>query len=205
MSSRRASAARWKVRGRVFELRFGSVNEAGAVVYFADQKGFMGSFFINNLIYGFIPRLLWPGKPSWDPAGWFTAYLKGISEMRGMSSTALHIGPELYWMYGWPTTVLGLLVLGLYYRKVSDWLLKAGRASPVFLAAWYPFLAFVTFIEEVRYNMAILTPFILLGNALVIHWGLKLLMRRPLGKHWREPLPATAGTGRPSVGPGSTH
>ena len=168
-----------------FELRFGGVNEAGAVIYFADSTGLMGSFFIKNLIYGFIPRLIWPGKPSWDPSGWFTAYLAGESSYTpGITSTALHIGPELYWMYGWPGTFFGLLLLGFYYRKVSDWLLKKGYTNPLFLAAWYSFLVFVTFIEEVRYNGAILSPFILLANALVISWGLKLLLPRPPA--WRS-------------------
>jgi len=188
----------------LFKLRFGSVNEAGAVVYLADQEGFMGGFFIKNLMYGFIPRVLWPGKPSWDPAGWFTSYLGGIPETEGMSSTALHIGPELYWMYGWPTTMLGLLVLGLYYRKINDWLLKAGRANPVFLAAWYPFLAFVTFIEEVRFNAAILSPLILMGNAFIIHCGVQVILQKQLGEYRKEPLPATVGTGYPPVDLGAT-
>jgi hypothetical protein len=100
------------------------------------------------------------------------------------SATALHIGPELYWMYGWPGTFFGLLLLGFYYWKVSDWLLKKGHTNPLFLAAWYSFLVFVTFIEEVRYNMAILFPFILLANALAISWGLKLLLPRPPA--WRS-------------------
>jgi len=162
-----------------FQLRFGSVNEAGAVVYFSDKSGFMGGFFLQNLMYGFIPRFLWPEKPSWDPAGWFTAYLAGGTYTPGMaSSTALHIGPELYWMFAWPGTVVGLLILGLFYRRVSDWLLMKGSASPVYWLAWYSFLQFVTFIEEVRFNTAILTPFILLANVITVSWLVKLFVPR---------------------------
>jgi hypothetical protein len=177
-----------------FELRFGSVNEAGAVIYFADHVGFMGSFFIKDLMYGFIPRLLWPDKPSWDPAGWFSDFLAGNTHIK--SATALHIAPELYWMYGWPGTFFGLLLLGFYYRKVSDSLLRWGSGQPVFWAAWYSFLIFVTFIEEVRYNMAILTPIILMGNALAISCALKLLTPRR-----RQVLPGTS----PVVGAAPEH
>ena len=160
-----------------FELRFGSVNEAGAVVYLADRTGFMGSFFLQNLTYGFVPRFLWPQKPSWDPAVWFTTLLSGgASDTPGTSSTALHLGPELYWMYGWSGTALGLLVLGLFYRKVSDGLLKAGKTAPVFLAAWYSFFIFVCFLEEVRYNMAIIGSIILVSNAFVVSWLVKTVI-----------------------------
>ncbi len=167
-----------------FELRFGSVYEAGAVVYFADKTGLVGGFFIKNLLIGFIPRILWPGKPSWDPSGWFTSFLAGGSGdySLGISSTALHIAPELYWMYGWLGTLLGMLLLGLFYRKVSDWLLASGMKSPVFWAAWYAFLQFVTFLEEVRFNMAVLTPFILLANALAIAWIVRTLVPRSVDR-----------------------
>jgi hypothetical protein len=189
-------AATVKTSWEMFEIRFGCVNEAGAVIYFADQTGLVGNLFIQNLFYGFIPRLLWPGKPVWDPSRWFTAFLGGAPEAPGISSTAFHIGPELYWMYGWPGTILGLLVLGLFYRRVSDWLLKMGGRSPIFLAAWYAFLVFVAFIEEVRYNMAILTPFILLGNALAVDLVLKIFLPRP-AQEWRHSPRHSAETGRP--------
>jgi len=175
-----------------FLLRFGGVNEAGAVIYFADEHGLMGAFFLQNLAYGFIPRLLWPGKPAWDPSGWFTEYLTGAAG-EAISSTALHIGPELYWMYGWAGTVFGLLLLGIFYRNVSDWLLVAARSSPVFLAAWYCFFVSVAFIEEVRYNMAVLSPFILVSSALAVHWLLKLFPAMPLPAHRRRPSAAQSG------------
>jgi hypothetical protein len=176
-----------------FELRFGSVNEAGAVVYFADHSGFMGMFFIKNLIYGFIPRLIWPGKPTWDPSAWFTAYLNGTSEASVGSATALHIAPELYWMYGWLGTMVGMLFLGLFYRKVSDWLLASGAKSPVYWAAWYGLLQFTTFIEEARVSMAVLTPFILLANVFAVSWVIRTLVPprstprlRPAGSHLKN-------------------
>ncbi len=166
-----------------FELRFGSVNEAGAVVYFADHTGLVGGFFIRYLLIGFIPRLLWPGKPSWDPSGWFTDFLAGGTGayVPGASSTALHIAPELYWMYGWLGTLFGMFLLGLFYRKVSDWLLASGTKSSVFWAAWYVFLQFVTFIEEVRFNTAILTPFILLATTVAVSMLVGMLGPRRVG------------------------
>lgn len=157
-----------------FELRFGSINEAGAVVYFSDLSGHVGGLFLRNLLYGFVPRAIWPGKPSWDPANWFTAFITGDPNIH--SSTALHIGPELYWMYGWPGTFLGLMLLGLFYRRVSDWLIKRGIRNPIFLAAWYDLLVSTTLIEEVRYNAAILSVFILVVNVLVISYVFKALL-----------------------------
>lgn len=160
-----------------FELRFGSVNEAGAVIYLADNVGFMGGFLIRNLAYGFIPRLLWPNKPAWDPARWFTDYLANGQHL--VSATALHVAPELYWMYGWLGAVIGTLFLGLLYRRISDYLLQEGSRSPVFLAGWYTLLINVTFVEELRYNMAVMTPIILLCNLVAVSWLLRVLVPRP--------------------------
>jgi hypothetical protein len=181
-----------------FELRFGSVNEAGAVVYFADHTGLMGSYFIRYLLIGFIPRLLWPGKPSWDPSGWFTDFLAGGSGAYtpGVSATALHIAPELYWMYGWPGPLLGMLLLGLFYRRISDWLLASGAKSAVFWAAWYGFLQSTTFIEEVRYNAAILSPIILMANTLIVSWGVSLLLSNRPAWRSRRVLPKQGATMR---------
>jgi len=183
-----------------FELRFGSVNEAGAVVYFADESGFMGSFFIANLLYGLVPRFFWPDKPSWDPSGWFTSVLSrgsGSYAPEGTSATALHVGPELYWMYGWPGTAIGMLLLGLFYRRVSDWLLEAAITTPIYRAAWYSFLQSVTFLEEVRYNAAVLSPLILLTNAAVVAWAVRVLLPRPVGTRARPP---EGGERRQAVG-----
>ncbi len=181
-----------------FELRFGSVNEAGAVIYLADEEGGLGAFFLRNLMYGFIPRLFWPDKPSWDPSGWFTSVLTGGSGAYGgwTSSTAIHIGPELYWMYGWPGTALGLLLLGLLYRRVSDWLLEAGSTTPVYWAAWYSFLQFATFLEEWRFNMAVLSPFILLANAIAISWVVRVVLPLQAGARVRHALPQSRGARR---------
>lgn len=175
-----------------FQLRIGSVNEAGAVVYFADRTGFVGNLFLQNLVYGLVPRFVWPGKPKWDPAGWFTGILTGTdSNESGGSSTALHIAPELYWMYGWPGTLFGLLLLGAFYRKVSDTLLNAGYSTPVYWAVWYAFLVYTAFLEEWRYNMAVLTPLIILCNAYAVVWLIKTISPQPRSLRRNKCRPGT--------------
>lgn len=180
------------------EERFGSVNEAGAVVFFADTTGHVGAFFLKTLPYAFIPRFLWPGKPSWDPSAWFTAYLSGFakSEAAPGSATALHVAAELYWMMGWPATFFGMLVVGLYYRRVSDFLLRQGAQAPVFLASWFGFLLMTALVEEVRFVTVLVGPVIIIVNAYAVQWVIAFLTSRAPRRHY-----ATAsGGGRPGRG-----
>ena len=154
-----------------FQHRFGGIGTPGVVVYVADRFGYIGPEFLQNLPYAFIPRAIWPNKPVFEPAAWFTWYL-GLapSPEEAKTATALHIGPELYWMFGWAGVAVGMFLLGLMYRRIHQFLLARSFRSPAMLAVWYSFLVSVIFIEELRYNSALIGPIIIVINGYVITW-----------------------------------
>jgi hypothetical protein len=73
-------------------------------------------------------------------------------------------------MFGWAGVVVGMFLLGLMYRSIHKFLLTRSFRSPAMLAAWYSFLVSVIFIEEIRYNSALISPFIVVINGYVITW-----------------------------------
>jgi hypothetical protein len=69
--------------------------------------------------YAFIPRLLWPDKPSLSKGSWFTVYL-GFSprEPEATTSTGITATGELYWNFGIVGVVLGMLFIGMLIGAV---------------------------------------------------------------------------------------
>jgi len=154
-----------------FQARFGGIGSPGLVVMFADLYGQIGPEFLRNLPWAFVPRLIWPGKPAFEPAAYFTWYLgSSPSPEEARTATALHIGPELYWMFGWAGVALGMIGLGVGYGTINRWLLERAPKMPALMAVWYSFTMFVMFIEERRFNMAVLAPVIILVNGYAIAW-----------------------------------
>lgn len=77
--------------------------------------GFPGDT-LDNAIYIFIPRLLWPGKPIMTSAGVELNYLVFGSETSSLGVTQI---AEAYWNYGWFGVVLISALLGLIYSLFS--------------------------------------------------------------------------------------
>lgn len=160
-----------KMSAERFQHRFGGIGTPGVVVCVADRFGHIGPEFLQNLPYALIPRAIWPSKPVFEPAAWFSWYL-GLapSPEEARTATALHIGPELYWMFGWVGVAVGMFLLGLMYRRIHQFLLARSFRSSAMLAVWYSFLVSVVFIEESRYNSALIGPVIIVINGYVITW-----------------------------------
>ncbi len=160
-----------KMSAESFQHRFACIGTPGVVVYVADRFGQIGPEFLQNLPYAFIPRAIWQNKPVFEPAAWFSWYLGwSPSPEEARTATALHIGPELYWMFGWVGVVAGMFLLGLMYRSIHKFLLARSLRSSAMLAVWYSFLVSVIFIEELRYNSALISPFIIVINGYVTTW-----------------------------------
>jgi hypothetical protein len=160
-----------KMSAESFLHRFGGIGTPGVVVHAADRYGYLGPEFLQNLPYAFIPRAIWPSKPVFEPAAWFSWYLGWApSPEEARTATALHIGPELYWMFGWVGVAVGMFLLGLMYRSIHKFLLARSFRSSAMVAVWYSFLVSVIFIEESRYNSALISPFIIVINGYVITW-----------------------------------
>jgi hypothetical protein len=65
--------------------------------------------------YAFIPRLLWPDKPTVTRGGWFSAYL-GLYDTEAEATTAIGMTAvgELYWNFGAMGVLVGMLAIGCF-------------------------------------------------------------------------------------------
>ncbi len=65
--------------------------------------------------YAFIPRLLWPDKPTVTRGGWFSTYL-GASDTEAEATTAIGMTAvgELYWNFGTLGVLIGMLAIGCF-------------------------------------------------------------------------------------------
>lgn len=157
---------------------FERVYEPVAVGFTAElvrSSGLKDGATMSNLVYGFIPRILWPGKPKVNRGTFFTAQVG----MRGSaSSTAMFAAGELFWNFGWLGVMsgmcfLGLLLSGLWRMAGVDprgqllrmwlfvWLLygllEIPEASSALIGAVYTFLFFggLTFLHTIARQTAL--------------------------------------------------
>ena len=65
---------------------------------------------IVPMFAAFIPRIIWPDKPD-AAAGQVFNQEFGISQYRDVYISPSHLG-ELYWNFGWPGVLLGMLAIG---------------------------------------------------------------------------------------------
>ncbi|HLA12095.1 MAG TPA: hypothetical protein VJ023_16025 [Pyrinomonadaceae bacterium] len=64
--------------------------------------------------YSFIPRIIWPDKPTVTRGGWFSTYL-GLFQLESDATTAIGMTAvgELYWNFGTIGVVAGMFLIGL--------------------------------------------------------------------------------------------
>jgi hypothetical protein len=93
---------------------------------------FQGGWTLAYVPASYVPRLLWPGKPRFMTGQWVTDNFGGG---RGVSSST---GPtwigELYFNFGWAGVVLGMLVLGVWFRFLQEYFLGPNATTPALLA-----------------------------------------------------------------------
>ncbi|HEV2734158.1 MAG TPA: hypothetical protein VGV85_04935 [Longimicrobiaceae bacterium] len=85
--------------------------------FFLEQvrnSGFEDGSTMSYAAYALVPRVLWPGKPTITKGAWFAYYI-GFAESEESATMALGISAtgELYWNFGVPGVLIGLLLIGL--------------------------------------------------------------------------------------------
>jgi len=81
----------------------------GTIAGLVQTSGLKDGATMSNLAYGFVPRILWPGKPRVNRGAWFTAQL---GRRDSVSSTGMSAAGELYWNFGWLGVMIGMGLLG---------------------------------------------------------------------------------------------
>lgn len=164
------STAKWLSRGS-------SAGQGGLVMNLADRDGFIGPILIQGLVTIFVPRFLWPGKPTYAPGAWFTWYLGNAeSPETATTSTAMMLPTELYWMFGVLGVVLGMSLLAVLYFKVWRFLLKGSSQNIIYMMALFAMLARAAGLEEIHTIYAVTSPIILLVYVIILSKLQQLLM-----------------------------
>ena len=108
--------------------RLTTINQLSQVGRVVDEEGYLHGQTLAYLAYAFIPRFLWPEKPTIAKAAWFALHI-GLAYVRpnGQISNAINmtIPGELYLNYGWEGVLVGLLFLGFFiaalWRTTMFW------------------------------------------------------------------------------------
>ena len=80
------------------------------------KDGYQWGDTMSYAMYAFIPRLLWPNKPSVSRGAWFTTYLGAAArEEEATTSTGISATGELYWNFGVLGVAVGMCGIGLFY------------------------------------------------------------------------------------------
>ena len=134
-----------------------------------------GSTF-ERLPASFVPRALWPGKPSLSLATWFADRYWGRINAKDNSTQAMTFMGEFYLNFGPLAVVFGMFLVGIGYRTWYVWL--ASRWSPLTVGLYVISLQSLLTIEgdtvfifrtALNYEVVALGFVLLLGR----------LMRRP--------------------------
>jgi hypothetical protein len=85
----------------------------GFIVGEVNESGLRMGETMEYATYAFIPRLLWPDKPTVTRGAWFSDYL-GLYGTEGEVSTSVGMTAigELYWNFGMAGVLIGMLAIG---------------------------------------------------------------------------------------------
>jgi hypothetical protein len=142
---------------------------------------FQGGWTIGYIALAYVPRIVWADKPTLSVGGWITDNFLA----RGMrSSTGSTWIGELYFNFGWSGIVVGMLLMGIYFRVLhevlfsADSVLAAQVMAVIMLFATPPTLG-GTLQTPLTASMMGAIPIV------VAHWTIRLTGGRP--RRWDEP------------------
>jgi hypothetical protein len=115
------------------------VRDAGRTVPF--QHGWS----LGYVVIGYVPRLLWPDKPVITIGQWVTDHFGGGPEVT--SNTGPSWVGEFYFNFGWWGVIVGMGLLGIWFRFLQEWLLGPDAAIPALLAGVVSIFAIAPSVE----------------------------------------------------------
>ena len=142
---------------------------SGFIFNEVEVRGYTLGKSLEYVLYGLVPRIIWPDKPIVSRGGWFTNYVG--SDIA--SATAMTSFGELYWNFGFVGVALGMFIIGALYAGL--WRLAGFYPQSSILSVWLYFL--------VMYGMMMHSEAgsVFIGVIqLYILFGLLILFRRSL-------------------------
>lgn len=123
---------------------------AMACIYGEVQKtGLMYGEGMDYLVYAFIPRFIWPDKPTITRGAWFTVYLgQARTEAKATTSLGQTAPGELYWNFGWYGVVIGMTILGIMCGKLWKLATPFAERDPLRLLLYFGVTFTITHMAE---------------------------------------------------------
>ena len=189
-------------KGRKYEQKTQTflqrANDKGAVEIFAARVGVdhpyrMGST-LEPMLYMFIPRIVWSGKPGESSAQAFNREFR-ISEDRDTYISPTHIG-ELYWNFGMAGVIVGMTLIGLLLGGVC------GRFDQSRQTSITGVLVLIVTLYElvVRRGGQIEVEYVVWLRTMALIWLLHLLLAKR-----SQPVQAQARAQAPGLGFAGVH
>ncbi len=140
-----------------------------------DKVPYQGGWTLSYIFLSYVPRLLWPNKPPMTIGHWVTA-------MYGPGPIPSNTGPtwmgELYFNFGFPGLVLGMALLGIWFRVLHEMFFRPNATIPALLVG-----AVVIFCTVPSLQGGVLGPIngvtYLATPILLTHFAICMLTRPP--------------------------
>lgn len=117
--------------------RLSTFSQLSQICRIVRDEGYKNGETMGYVVFAFIPRVLWPGKPEIAPGQWFAEKLgrgQRLSERRFSNAINMTIPGELFLNFGWLGTFLGGILFGLVLGLTWDAaVLRAGGRNPISL------------------------------------------------------------------------
>jgi hypothetical protein len=115
-------------------VRFDGLGIASVIVRDCPSRvPYQGGWTLAQIPLSFIPRLVWKDKPDMTSGGWVTEKFAGGPGI--LSSTGSTWVGEFWFNFGWPGVVMGMLVMGIFFRTLHEILFKPPAVIPAQLMA----------------------------------------------------------------------
>ncbi|MEZ4218750.1 MAG: hypothetical protein R3E88_19925 [Myxococcota bacterium] len=98
-----------------------------------DAVPFQGGWTVGLVFISYIPRIVWPDKPITTIGQWVTDnYGAGpiVTSQTGPSQVG-----ELFFNFGWPGIILGMLVIGMLFRLMSEMVFRPNAPTVALITA----------------------------------------------------------------------
>jgi hypothetical protein len=152
------------------------------------EVAYQGGYTLMPLVAVFIPKIIWPNKPSVETGRLVTSEFN-LSRSANLYTSPSHLG-ELYWNFGWAGAVLGLFAIGLVLGLVG---VRSELASAVTLTR--VMIVMVTLQQLIMsFESTFAAPYAVWIRSLVGIGLLHLMFAR-------RPMPGTAPGGIPAKNP----
>jgi hypothetical protein len=162
-----------------FRRQFDAV-PVGFLVGEVDRSGLMLGETMKYASYAFIPRLVWPDKPTVTRGGWFSTYL-GLYDIETEATTAIGMTAvgELYWNFGLMGVMIGMCIMGCGLGFLWSLASADPRGKPIHMLLYVTImLAMPDMAEAVTIFVSIVVAFLTFKAAFVFMDVASLVGRR---------------------------